>query len=248
MWLTEPPSICVYPQPLPVGSHQFPSTCSHRLCTSKWTKELFSNWRKALLWYKKHSHCKSFSWHAWHVLWTHFARGKLETKEVYHPSKGCAREIPWFWAKLKHAVDSWPEGRSISTAYWWLNKHSLSVRFLTLHNSLALVSFSAPATDAWFVILYFFGHAFDELTPRVTLLHLWPTQRAAPVNWLKSLCNFSSLSRSEAQPLCSGWRCQQQSGRICKLSGRFLGLFGQSLDVRFLFKTQKISWIYGKSN
>ena len=63
----------------------------------------------------------------------------------------------------------------------------------TLHNSLILVNLSAPDTNVCFVVFHLFGHAFHELAARVNLQHLWPSQRAAPVNCLRSLGNFGRI-------------------------------------------------------
>ena len=67
----------------------------------------------------------------------------------------------------------------------------------TFKDSLISVNFSTPTADACFVVLHFFGHTSHELTARINLQKLRPSQRAALVNRLKSLRNFSRVFRGQ---------------------------------------------------
>jgi len=101
-----------------------------------------------------------------------------------------------------------------------MSEQALSERAVKpLNNTLIFVNFGALMVNGCFVVFQFFGHTSEKLVARVNLQQWRPRQRAVLVNRLKSLRNFSSLSRSEAQLLCNGWRRQQRSARICKFGG-----------------------------
>ena len=67
----------------------------------------------------------------------------------------------------------------------------------TLDKSLVSMDFSAPATNICLVVSHFFGYFSQELAARVNLQHLWPSQRAAPGNQLKSFRNLSRVFRGQ---------------------------------------------------
>ena len=56
----------------------------------------------------------------------------------------------------------------------------------TFNYGLVAVNFSPPAADICFVFFHFLCDSSHEFAPRINLQHLWPRQRAAPVNCLKS--------------------------------------------------------------
>ena len=63
----------------------------------------------------------------------------------------------------------------------------------TLNDSLISVNFSAPMADGCFVVYHFFGHTSHELTARINLEQLMQSQKAALLNRLKNLHNFSAV-------------------------------------------------------
>ena len=67
----------------------------------------------------------------------------------------------------------------------------------TFNNSLVSVNLSAPTANICFVVFHLFGHASHELAPRVNQQHLRPRQRAALVNRLTSLRNYSRVFRGQ---------------------------------------------------
>ena len=67
----------------------------------------------------------------------------------------------------------------------------------TLDNCLISVNFSVATSNASLVFFHFFRNAAHELTARVNLQHLRPSQRTAPVNRLKSLCNLARVFRGQ---------------------------------------------------
>ena len=57
--------------------------------------------------------------------------------------------------------------------------------------------FQIGIANICFLVWSHFGHTSHKLAPRVNLQHLWPRQRAAPVNRLKSFRNFTSVFRCQ---------------------------------------------------
>ena len=63
-----------------------------------------------------------------------------------------------------------------------MTEQALSQRAVkTFNNGLISVNFGAPTTNLCFVVFHFLGHASHELTARVNLQRVWPSQKAALV-------------------------------------------------------------------
>ena len=67
----------------------------------------------------------------------------------------------------------------------------------TLNDGLVSMNFIASAANIGFVIFHFFGHIPHKLAARVNLQHIRPSQRAALLNRLKGLRNFSRVFRGQ---------------------------------------------------
>ena len=77
-------------------------------------------------------------------------------------------------------------------------KQALGKRAIeTLDNGLISVNFSTAAANLCFVVFHFFGHVPHELSARVSLQHLRPNQRTAPVNRLESFRNLGRVFRGQ---------------------------------------------------
>ena len=136
-----------------------------------------------------------------------------------------ARRVTWLFraptasgSLLSHAMDCWPAGKSISTAYWWPNKRSASVR---LKRSTMSWSRWSSVRQRRIYVLWF---SISLVTLPIARGQLLPVALLAKSKGCS--CKLpekpwqlrQSLSSSEAQLLCSGWGRRQQSAHISKLS------------------------------
>lgn len=67
----------------------------------------------------------------------------------------------------------------------------------SFHYRLVPVNLLAPTANFWFVFFHLFGDSAHELTPRVHLQKLWPFQRPAFENVLKSARDFGRVFRGQ---------------------------------------------------